>query len=89
MHGNGFEQFAMVIDVPASRLAEWERTLRRSVPPVGIICDIRTACLLILTITADTEMEAIDSAYRWLRYLAQGALPPIPINLNPQPAEEV
>ena len=89
MNGNGFEEFAMVIDVPANRLPEWERTIRRSIPPHGIRCEIRTASLLILTVEEDTELMAIDKAERWLHYLAQGGLPPIPINLNPQPAEEV
>ena len=89
MNGNGIEEFAMVIDVPAERLSEWERTLRRTIPPHGIHCDIRTASLVILAVIADTEFQAIDMAERWLHYLAQGALPPIPINLNPQPAEEV
>ena len=89
MNGNGIEEFAMVIDVPAERLSEWERILRRAISPHGIHCDIRTASLVILAVVADTEFQAIDMAERWLHFIAQGALPAIPINLNPQPAEEV
>ena len=82
---NGIEEFAMLIDLPDAREREWDRAIRHAPIPHGITCAVRTPRLLILTVQSDTEFEAIEKAERWLRYVAQSALPPIPLNLNPQP----
>jgi hypothetical protein len=86
---SGIQEFATVLSIPAARLTEWSRLLQRARPPQGITITVRTPTLALFTVEDDMEFTAIGRVERWLEFLAGSALPPIPININPQPAHEV
>lgn len=79
----------MVISVPTGRDNDWARAIQAARPPAGISCQVRSPMLLLITVRADTEFEGIDKASRWLNYVGQNVLPPVSLNLNPQPSSEV
>ncbi|MGC4046695.1 MAG: hypothetical protein QM758_23125 [Armatimonas sp.] len=84
-----YQEFAMVIGVPTGRDHDWARTIQSARPPAGISCQVRSPELLLLQVQAETEWEGIEKVERWLHYVGQNMLPPVSLNLNPQPSSEV
>lgn len=90
MFGNEhIQQFFLVLGIPTERQTDWERVLRRAYPPTGVRAEVRNPLRILCAVEETVEFIAIARVEKWLRYLADSAMPPIPLNINAQPCGEL
>lgn len=90
MFDGSLHEFATVLHVePESRAPEFERQMRITRPDPGMRVEIRSAHLAMFVVEADMEFLAIERVESWLHGIANTLRPPVRLNVNPQPSQEI
>ena len=90
MFEGSLHEFATVLHVePTDRASEFERRMRMTRPEPGMRVEIRSSNLAMFVVEADIEFLAIERVESWLQGIAKAMTPPIRLNVNPQPSQEI